>query len=133
MILLKFFFTVLDKCINKDMIFSVERYIGICYPLQSRVFGHRRLIFYLMPVLAFSLLFNLPKVGYFKILGRYQNLYWNYNCFMASLDLDIISHNNYFNVAAAFKCCSIYLFKLILNDWSPIKRYVRLDFCSFLR
>jgi len=40
---------------------SVERYIGICYPLQSRVFGHRRLIFYLMPVLAFSLLFNLPK------------------------------------------------------------------------
>ena len=41
--------------------FSVERYCGICYPLQSRIRGNRRLIIYLLPVILFSLTFNLPK------------------------------------------------------------------------
>ena len=40
---------------------SVERYCGICYPLHSRVRGGRRLVVYLVPVLVFSLAFNLPK------------------------------------------------------------------------
>eukprot|EP00092_Neocalanus_flemingeri_P038473 GFUD01041884.1.p1 GENE.GFUD01041884.1~~GFUD01041884.1.p1 ORF type:complete len:407 (-),score=61.26 GFUD01041884.1:820-2040(-) len=40
---------------------SVERYFGICYPIQSRVQGRRRLCVYLVPVIFFSLLFNLPK------------------------------------------------------------------------
>ena len=32
---------------------SVERYCGICYPLQSRVRGGRRLVIYLLPVILF--------------------------------------------------------------------------------
>jgi len=40
---------------------SVERYFGICFPLHSRVRGGRRLVLYLLPVLLFSLAFNLPK------------------------------------------------------------------------
>ena len=32
---------------------SIERYCGICYPIQSRVQGGRRLVVYLVPVLVF--------------------------------------------------------------------------------
>ena len=32
---------------------SVERYIGICYPIQSRTLGTRHLLYYLLPVLLF--------------------------------------------------------------------------------
>ena len=40
---------------------SVERYFGICYPIQSRVAGRRRVWLYLIPVIFFSLLYNIPK------------------------------------------------------------------------
>jgi len=40
---------------------SIERYFGICFPLQSRVRGQRRVAVYLIPTLLFSFLFNLPK------------------------------------------------------------------------
>ena len=33
--------------------FSIERYFGICYPIQSRVRGGRRLLIYLVPVILF--------------------------------------------------------------------------------
>ena len=65
---------------SSDEVCSVERYCGICYPVQSRVRGRRRrLALYLAPVLLFrsaalpiycyslvrpvlcSLLFNVPK------------------------------------------------------------------------
>jgi len=39
---------------------SVERFCGICYPLQSRVRGDRRLVLYLLPVIVFCIIFNLP-------------------------------------------------------------------------
>ena len=48
-------------CLCLQVHFSVERYCGICFPLQSRVRGGRRLVIYLLPVLLFSLAFNLPK------------------------------------------------------------------------
>jgi ABC-type multidrug transport system permease subunit len=31
--------------------FSIERYFGICYPIQSRVRGRRRVFVYLLPVI----------------------------------------------------------------------------------
>jgi hypothetical protein len=40
---------------------SIERYFGICFPLQSRVRGRRRVAVYLVPTLLFSLAFNFPK------------------------------------------------------------------------
>ena len=40
---------------------SVERYCGICYPLNSRIRGTRRLVLYLLPVFIFSIIFNMPK------------------------------------------------------------------------
>ena len=40
---------------------SVERYCGICFPLHSRVQGGRSFILYLLPVVLFSIAFNLPK------------------------------------------------------------------------
>jgi len=40
---------------------SVERYFGLCYPIQSRVKGRRRIWLYLIPVIFFSLLYNIPK------------------------------------------------------------------------
>jgi len=40
---------------------SIERYFGICFPLQSRVRGRRRVAVYLLPTLLFSFAFNFPK------------------------------------------------------------------------
>jgi len=40
---------------------SIERYFGICFPLQSRVRGRRRVAVYLLPTLLFSFAFSLPK------------------------------------------------------------------------
>ena len=41
--------------------FSLERYFGLCYPIQSRVKGRRRIWVYLIPVIFFSLFYNIPK------------------------------------------------------------------------
>ena len=40
---------------------SVERYYGICFPLRSRVRGRRRLVIYLLPVILFCIIFNIPR------------------------------------------------------------------------
>ena len=55
---------------------SVERYCGICYPLQSRLRGGRRLVLYLLPVLIFCIIFNLP---YFLEISEYLNFNWEFS------------------------------------------------------
>ena len=39
---------------------SVERFCGICYPLKSRLRGDRRVVLYILPVLIFCFLYNIP-------------------------------------------------------------------------
>ena len=55
---------------------SVERYCGICYPLQSRLRGDRRLVLYLLPVLIFCIVFNLP---WFIEISEHFDLNWEFS------------------------------------------------------
>lgn len=49
---------------------SVERYCGICYPLKSRLRGDRRILLYLLPVIIFCFVFNLP--GFLEISEDFE-------------------------------------------------------------
>ena len=55
---------------------SVERYGAICHPLQSRLRGDRRLVLYLLPVLVFCIIFNLPC---FLEITEYFDLNWDFS------------------------------------------------------
>merc|ERR1712096_502388 len=49
---------------------SIERYFGICYPIQSRVRRRRRVLVYLVPVVVGSLLYTSPKLMEIGTSGR---------------------------------------------------------------
>ncbi|TRY69570.1 hypothetical protein TCAL_07634 [Tigriopus californicus] len=50
------------------MAISIERYLGVCYPVQSRTRPRRHLIIYLIPVVLFAVGFNLPKAFETKVV-----------------------------------------------------------------
>ena len=58
---------------------SVERFCGICYPLQSRIRGDRRVVLYLLPVLVFCIIFNLPLFLEISEYLEYLDLDWEFS------------------------------------------------------
>ena len=55
---------------------SVERFCGICYPLQSRIRGDRRVVLYLLPVIVFCIIYNLPL---FLEISEFSDLNWQFS------------------------------------------------------